>query len=145
MIDDHAYLSDWKTFMTKFGLKWLNHGISWLEYDKDLFVIEYNQLKTRLRTTIQGACNFLKLNTSDTILDCVETNQEGAYHRKTSTEPELLLFSEEEEETLKNYEGYVKWYLERRCPNPPVCLHRSQVDFTSPPYIREKLEDALFF
>ena len=128
-------LADWKNFSRINGQKWLKHGIGWLNFDKDVFVIEYDQLKTRLHTILLESCNFLKLNTSDTILDCVVMNQEGAYHRKTSTGPELLVFSEEDK-TLKNYEGYVKWYLERRCPNSPVCLQRSQVDFTSPPYAR---------
>ena len=68
-------------------------------------------------------------------------NQEGAYHRAKSSGPELLVFSKEEVRTLEEYEGHMKWYMDRRCPEAPDCLRRSQVDFTNPPYVRPKINN----
>ena len=125
--------------MKQLGNKWRKHGISWLKSDEDLFVMEYSELKTNLRSTVNQACDFLNLSTSDSVLDCLMNNQEGAYHRAKSSGQELLVFSREEEGTLKQYERHVKWYMDRRCPDAPVCLKRSQVEFTNPPYVPPKI------
>ena len=117
------------------GIKgWLNHGVSWLKSARELFVIEYEKLKVDVRGVIPAACDFLKLRTNVTVMECVVRNQEGSYHRPKNDQPELLLYNEEETNTLNKYKTYMQWYLDRRCPHPPTCLPRSKVKFYSPPY-----------
>ena len=112
----------------------MGHGISWLQSDKELFVIEYDTLKANIQSTLRKACDFLNLETTDEILACVEINQEGAFHRLKSDGPEMLVFSEQDTQKLEKYKGHVEWFMERRCPNRPNCLPLSSVNFTSPPY-----------
>ena len=124
----------WEVFKRKQQEKWLKHGVSWLESDKKLFVIQYEKLKLDLRGLIRKTCQFLELETNDTVLNCVYMNQEGLYHRPKNDQPELLVYTEEETDKIKQYNRHVQWYLKRRCPNLPACLPRSKVTFDSAPY-----------
>ena len=75
------------------------------------------------------------------MLDCLINNQEGEYHRAKSSGPELLVFSKEEERTLEEYGAHIMWYMDRRCPEAPVCLKRSLVDFSNPLFVLRKMNN----
>ena len=121
--------------MKRRALLWLNHSLAWLEADRKIFLIEFDSLKTtHLRETIRQACLFLTVNCSDAMLDCSVNNKEGHYHRqKTENHTEHLLYDDELTTLLQQYKSKVNWYLKRRCPVPPICVERSQVDLSSPP------------
>ena len=72
------------------------HGVSWLESEKELFVIEYEKLKVDIRGIIPEARDLSKLRTNDTVMDCVVKNQEGTYHRPKGDQPDLLVYTKEE-------------------------------------------------
>ena len=108
---------------------WLQHGLSWLRSNKDLFVVEYEQLQKDLRSTVRGACEFIQLDTNDTMLDCLQVSHKGSYHRTKLSGPELLVFSPREVAKITGYQAIMKAYLDKRCPNLPHCLPRSQCHF----------------
>ena len=56
-------------------------------------MIEYEKLKVDVRGVIPAACDFLKLRTNVTVMECVVRNQEGSYHRPKDDQPELLLYN----------------------------------------------------
>ena len=115
------------------------HGVSWLESEKELFVIEYEKLKVDIRGIIPKACDFLKLRTNDTVMDCVVKNQEGSYHRPKGDQSDLLVYTKEEANMINEYKIYVQWFLNRRCPSPPACLPRSKVKLNSLPHEMKKI------
>ena len=109
--------------------------VYWLISRKPVFVIEFDALKHNLINTMREAVKFLDLTTTEDVLQCTQTNSEGGFHRaKTNNQSDFLIIPERYIELLYEYKNITQWYLERRCPQLPWCLDRSEVEFVDPPY-----------
>ena len=117
----------WDSYIETSSKEWLDHGLSWLKSDKELFVMEYDDMNKDIRILLQRACDFVHLQTNESILECVLDNQEGSYHRPKSNNSELLVFPEEKAQRLRLYQDHIKWFLDRRCPDRPHCLPLNQL------------------
>ena len=91
---------------------------------------------------MREAVKFLDLTTTEEVLQCTQKNSEGGFHRaKKDNQSDLFIFPERSIQLLYEYKNITQWYLERRCPQLPWCLERSEVKFEDPPYLltpREK-------
>ncbi|CAH1802203.1 unnamed protein product [Owenia fusiformis] len=83
-----ALLKEFSTKCTKGGIAWSNHMSVILQILRDktvpVLIIHYNNLLTNLKKELYRLADFLNVEITEDLLDCIQCNLEGSHHRNVT-------------------------------------------------------------
>ncbi|CAH1777293.1 unnamed protein product [Owenia fusiformis] len=96
---------------------WMYSTIEWLtEFPGHLIVVHYEQLKKNLKSQLIEIASFLKINVTQSLLDCIIcSNSDGGFKRRHRTNETFDPFDNRTKAVLNHYVKIVETTLESVC------------------------------
>lgn len=106
---ESKFETDWQPYVTKSTEFWKGFHVYFSrEYEAhEVIFAKYENLRDNLIPELQRILHFLGYSMSQSIMECVEQQKEGLYHRKKAATDQFKHYNAEQIIVLKNIRDFV--------------------------------------